>query len=300
MDAKKSILDKCLLSCLTQLESFEEVSGVDFQPSEGCYPAEISAWEAKNCPYLLPADFKAFYSLFNGVKLSYKVDIGGRQVPIGEIRLNKLDAVVRIALEGTFPTMTWLRTGPDACARSGESNGSSFESCSLDFKASGAFSIDSSPEIGEVVLLYRSPDQGSVTSKSYSNPIHGADSRVRTTTSPYEDPEVWFQDISARWHFVSPTFTNFLRLTVTHFGIFGWQFAYTPEGLPADTIHWMGLLCKEVRLHSLSSLSLCLFPLVTYSLPLPPTLENLCRFGVILSISLYLLLTESSFGSIIN
>jgi hypothetical protein len=63
--------------------------------------------------------------------------------------------------------------------------------------------------------------------------------------NPYEEPEVWFQDISARWHFVSATFSNFLRLLLAHMGVFGWHMAYTPEGLSAETIHWMGLFCKE-------------------------------------------------------
>ena len=290
MEKQKAQLDKALLSCLTQLESFEEVSIVDWQLSEGCTVAEISGWEAKNCPYVLPADFKAFYSMFNGIKLSYKVEIAGKHVPLGEIRLNKLEAIARIALEGSFPSMTWLRTsaGGDASVKNGSSSCSSFETGVLDLKTSAAFSIDCSSEIGEVVLLYRSPDEGAMAVMNAMNPANAADSRVRSTLNPYEDPEVWFQDISARWHFVSPTFTNFLRLMVTHFGIYGWQYAYTPEGLPSDTIHWMGLFCKEVRENMNDNGRF--FPLPSQTVPtlpyhpIPPpsftTVENLCRLGL--------------------
>lgn len=232
-------LDRSLLSVLSHLESFEECASVDVMPSEGCSAFDITNWEKKNVPYVLPADLKAFYSQFNGINVGYKVDIAGKQVTVGEMKLNKLDSISRIALEGTFPKMNWSRYGSSggnsSSSNSNSSNGGNAESYVLDFNTSAAFTLDSSLEIGQVVLLYRSPDDSGK-----------GDSKLRgNTVNPYEEPEVWFQDISARWHFVSATFSNFLRLLLAHMGVFGWQMAYTPEGLPAETIHWMGLFCKE-------------------------------------------------------
>jgi hypothetical protein len=50
---------------------------------------------------------------------------------------------------------------------------------------------------------------------------------------------------SARWHYISKTFTQYFRLMVIHVGIHGWQLAFTPEGVPPVTQQWMGLFCKE-------------------------------------------------------
>jgi hypothetical protein len=234
-------LDRTLLSVLSQLESFEECASVDVVPSEGC-SSEIANWEKKNVPYVLPSDLKAFYSQFNGINVSYKVDIAGRHVTIGEMKLNKLDSITRVALEGTFPKMNWSRYGGSSGGGSNSNNsngsagGSSAESYVLDFNTSAAFTLDSSLEIGQVVLLYRSPDE---TGKGGEGKLRG------NLVNPYEDPEIWFQDISARWHYISATFSNFLRLLLAHMGVFGWHMAYTPEGLSSETIHWMGLFCKE-------------------------------------------------------
>lgn len=242
MEDRKTKLDKTLLSCLTQLESFEECSIIENLHGGGyCSTSDISTWEKKNVPYILPSDLKAFYTLFNGLNLSYKVDIAGKPVSIGELKLNTLDAITRVALEGTFPKMNWSKPGGAGVA----SNMSNNDSYVLDLKTSAAFSIDSSLEIGEVVLLYRSPDEDSLVNSVQFQVRSPNSMRLKSTINPYEDPEVWFQDISSRWHFMSATFTNFLRLMVTHCGIYGWHLAYTPEGLPIETIHWMGLFCKE-------------------------------------------------------
>jgi len=242
MEARKARLDRALLSSLSRLEGVEECSAVDFGTSldadTGCAVVDFASWEKRNAPYVLPADLNAFYSMFNGLGVSYRVEIGGKQVPVGEMRLNKLEAICRVALEGSFPKMSWSKV----------EKGGAGDVFLLDLKTSAAFSIDSSLEIGDVVLLYRAPDlsyEDHVGTKLKGAGVAPALASSPMTTSPYEDPEVWFQDISARWHFVSSSFTNFLRLMVAHVGVYGWHLAYTQEGLPAETVHWMGLFCRE-------------------------------------------------------
>lgn len=228
---KLAKLDRMFLCCLTRLESVEECCGIEhFLEEDGeCSLVDLATWEKKNAPYVLPADLKAFYAQFNGLRLSYRAEIGGKQVKVGEMCLNKLEAITRVALEGTFPKMGWPKSVGAAENKSCRQS----DPFVLDLKSSAAFSIDSSLEIGDVVLLYRCLDDSSAgRSKS-------------AAFNPYSDPEVWFQDISARWHFVSASFTNFLRLMVSHLGVYGWQLAYSSEGLPPETIHWMGLFCKE-------------------------------------------------------
>ena len=237
MDAagRKAWLDNLLLSSLSRLEATEETCALTIDGLEeesGRTVVDFANWEKKNAPYVLPADVKAFYSAFNGLGVGYQVGIGGKLVSVGEMRLNKLEAIGRVALEGTFPKMNWPKVDKAVC------QGGRSDSFVLDLKTSAAFTIDSSLEIGDVVLLYRVPD--------IHDEAGGGGNRWKgLSSSPYEDPEIWFQDISARWHFVCSSFTNFMRLMVAHLGVYGWHLAYTQEGLPTETIHWMGLFCRE-------------------------------------------------------
>lgn len=45
-----------------------------------------------------------------------------------------------------------------------------------------------------------------------------------------QQSEMWFLDRSLCWHFLTPTFTAYYRLMITHFGLPEWQYAYTPYG----------------------------------------------------------------------
>uniref|UniRef100_A0AAY5L3Q0 Tubulin polyglutamylase complex subunit 2 n=1 Tax=Esox lucius TaxID=8010 RepID=A0AAY5L3Q0_ESOLU len=42
--------------------------------------------------------------------------------------------------------------------------------------------------------------------------------------------EVWFLDRSLYWQFLTPTFTAYYRLMITHLGLPEWQYAFTPYG----------------------------------------------------------------------
>lgn len=213
MDQRASF-DKIALNIITYLESFPECRNVNFQCGDGAASHESLLWEKKNAPFKLPNDFKNFCSLFNGINLGWNVNIGDKNVQIGEIRVNRMDGVKRVPVEGTFAPL-W-------------DNSASLP----DPKRSSAFSLDSLSETGDIVFLYREP-QTSLSSAGQEG--------LEISNSP----EIWFVDLSARWHFICKSFTQYLRASVTHLGIYGWQLCYTLEGLPDTTQHWMNLFCKE-------------------------------------------------------
>lgn len=81
-----------------------------------------------------------------------------------------------------------------------------------------AFSIDSAPD-GNVCFVY----------KNHEN----------------ENPEVWFQDYSCQWHYISEGFTEYYRLMIVHLGLPHWQYAFTSIGLDPITRVWFQFLSPE-------------------------------------------------------
>lgn len=45
-----------------------------------------------------------------------------------------------------------------------------------------------------------------------------------------QQSEMWFLDRSLCWHYLTPTFTSYYRLMITHLGLPEWQYAFTPYG----------------------------------------------------------------------
>lgn len=219
---RRETFDRIALSCITYLESFTECKNVNFQCGEGAASHESIMWDKKNAPFKMPKDLKSFYSMFNGIFLSWSVELGGRNVNIGEIRVNRMEAIKPFEIEGTYDAKAWTdntSTIPDP-------------------KLCTAFIIDSHCEVGEILLLYKGT-AASVTASSQTDDEDGLDN------SHLDEPEVWFVDQSSRWHYICKTFTQYLRLLVIHLGIHGWQLAFTPEGLPTTTQQWMTMFCKE-------------------------------------------------------
>lgn len=210
---RRELFNKVALSVISHIENFDEVlRPIDFKCGEGVLVHEVLMWEKKNAPVKLPDDLKGFYSTFNGFALLWKVEIRGKFIAIGDISVNKLDDLNRVPIEAKN-----LASEAMSANRS------------IDVKSSIAFCLTNSSEFGQVILVYKSTasKDGGITSASF------------------DAPEVWFVDTSQKWHYMAANFTHFLRLAVVHLGIYGWQLAYTPEGLPASTRQWMGLFCRE-------------------------------------------------------
>jgi hypothetical protein len=227
---KRTLFDKTALNVLSFLESCAECNSVDFTAGDELLPHEVLIWEKKNSPFKLPTDLKKFYSIFNGIQLRWNAEIGDKNITIGEIKLKKLDAIEKINSSDYFFDNKWKDV-----------------TISLpDMSKSTTFVIDSC-DCGEITFMYRS---NSANDDSYRG--EGANS-----SSSFENPEVWFVDRCGRFHYICPSFKQYLRLMVTHLGIRGWQLAFTPEGLPPETQQWMNIFCKErliTDLHSQAAL----------------------------------------------
>jgi tubulin polyglutamylase complex subunit 2 len=259
-DPRRDLFDRVCLSCLTYLETFEECSLVTFTGHDKASDHDLDLWEKQSLPYQLPEDMKSFYRMFNGFNVKFMVEAGAATLPVGAMQLNNLKGIKRLPLEGQFPGI------PD-----------------ISGMTSAAFVLDDTMEDGNIVLLYRSAADremcvissrskdkeqfkvGIGKSGSASNIIAmstttnkpsmsdaisptsnpSASTNPDTTQAGYENPEIWFQDRSARWHFLSRTFSDFLRVMVVHLGIDGWAMAFTPEGVSAVTQQWMGVFNRE-------------------------------------------------------
>jgi tubulin polyglutamylase complex subunit 2 len=241
MDTQKTLFNNACLSIITYLETFDECSNIEFTGTVRATSRDLDAWEKNNLPYKLPDDMKAFYQLFDGFKLTYGIEVSSTLVPVGTLFLNKLSEVVRVPMEGTFPASLG-GTGSTTSA---------------------GFALDNKAGVGNIVLLFRSHEEDAATCAPAAAPnydtsagvgteesaVSSADlplsSVVGSRTTSYENPEIWFQDVSARWHYISGSFSDYLRLLVMHCGVHGWQLAYTPEGIPPLTQQWMHLFCRE-------------------------------------------------------
>lgn len=219
---KREVFDSTCFSLLSHLESFEEVVAIDFSANDPVDSHEINLWEKKNLPYKLPTDLKAFLQLFNGVHVSWKVQVDGKHVNIGEININRLELIQRCALEGSF--LKSLDGKIDTPSP----------------KTAAAFILETrGDQGGQILMIYRHHIEDNTNSNS-----HGSAS-LDSHGQQYANPEIWYQDPSTRWHYICNGFTEYLRLAIVHLGVAGWLMAFTPEGLSNDSKNWMGLFCPE-------------------------------------------------------
>ncbi|RYH16504.1 SMI1/KNR4 family protein [archaeon] len=221
---KRVLFDRMALGVISYLETFSEIRTVSFQGNEPAQGSEVITWERKNNPYKLPADIKAFYSMFNGFNLSWSVEIGEKTEIIGEMKINKLDNVVKNSTE--FFVQEYL---PEDVAPPNP-------------KLCAMFVIDSSCSLGEVVLLYRNSHAGSGSGSLGLQLSPGSSSNTNSTP---EEPEVWLLDRSAQLTYLCKSFTNYMRLMVTHLGIYGWHSVFLDVGWSLTAQHWMQMFCKE-------------------------------------------------------
>ncbi len=196
---KRALFDRMALSCLSYLESLDLCQLSDFTCGEGALTHELLMWDKKNAPLKLPKDLKNFYSVFNGVNINYNVSVGEKFVMVGEIQLNRIELIQKMTtIEGVFMQNSWkdiIVSLPDS-------------------KSCAAFFLHSVSEVGEVYLLYRQPHNNKQSSTGSESEYIG----LINQSGLYENPEIWFVDISQRWHFLCQTFTQYVRLMITHLG----------------------------------------------------------------------------------
>eukprot|EP00602_Paraphysomonas_sp_CaronLab_P009283 CAMPEP_0185036468 /NCGR_PEP_ID=MMETSP1103-20130426/29528_1 /TAXON_ID=36769 /ORGANISM="Paraphysomonas bandaiensis, Strain Caron Lab Isolate" /LENGTH=184 /DNA_ID=CAMNT_0027574011 /DNA_START=176 /DNA_END=727 /DNA_ORIENTATION=- len=162
--------DDLAFNMLTYLETFDEVCDIEFVSHDGLQSVEFNIWERKNNPIELPWDMKGFYELFNGFVLRWKVLYIDQEITVGEIKLNKIENIASIPMQGHFmpADVSGLKILPP------------------DLKSSVAFSFASSEE-GQVVLLYRNSTEPNGT----GGRDRGFDDEVKDKGSNHAPPEIW-------------------------------------------------------------------------------------------------------------
>ena len=85
-----------------------------------------------------------------------------------------------------------------------------------------AFSIDKHCKCGKVALVYCRKEMGSK-----------------------EVPEVWFQDLSGKWNFLSSSFMKYFRMMVAHLGLPNWQYRFTEFGMDPISSQWFALIAPK-------------------------------------------------------
>jgi tubulin polyglutamylase complex subunit 2 len=209
------LFDEIAFNILSYLESIDEVSDIDFLPNPSAKHVEINLWERRHTPYEFPSDFKRFLTLFNGIHLRWSVQIVDQPTLIGEIKINKIDQILPLAIDSQSQFLP--------------ADASGLSITLPDPKTSSAF-VFSSTDDGLIVLLYRHQT-------TLFPEVWCVETTANTTTNSTSS--------SKRWHFICYSFTQYLRLAVLHLGIIGWHAMYFPEGITMSTRQWMGMFCRE-------------------------------------------------------
>ena len=219
-----ALFNQISMNLLSYLEMNEDITSIDFPVVAGVKGHLFNLWDARNAPYKLPNDLRRFYVSFNGLNISWSVQLGKeKSLRIGQLYLNKLEDVKRVSfgssdlfLQPSFMPCSWM-----------------LEDICIDRNYQFAmFVIDSICDVGNIVLLYHHSD----TARSPKD----------TVIPPGLDcPSIWLIDMALQCHFICASFSDYLRLMFSHLGVRGWQQTFTSHGLSPSTKQWMALFCKE-------------------------------------------------------
>eukprot|EP00927_Polykrikos_kofoidii_P038660 TRINITY_DN33070_c0_g1_i1.p1 TRINITY_DN33070_c0_g1~~TRINITY_DN33070_c0_g1_i1.p1 ORF type:complete len:447 (+),score=67.87 TRINITY_DN33070_c0_g1_i1:239-1579(+) len=252
----RQIFDDFSPGFMSFLESHPVVTGVQLYDRPGVTPVQLEAWEAENHPYVLPEDFKAFLSVSDSVTVRWSVRLRGEVVPFGSVHVNRLDQVKSLGAAKIDAEAAAAATEAGAgmccgsavvgCGRSvidvaGVADSASRSSAS---QVATAFDLDADCADGRVALLFappRSQHGGGAVADSESV----GSGALGTIGAGRRPPEVWFQDLSCRWHFMARSFADYFRLLAVHFGVPRWHYAFTDVGVDAVARHWLALFCPE-------------------------------------------------------
>jgi len=95
----REIFDNISLNVIEFLDNHIGITDVDFLERSGVAEMSITKWEEENSPYQLPADYKAFLQISDGLSLNFKIKRSDQNVPLGSMHLNKLRDIKKIKNE---------------------------------------------------------------------------------------------------------------------------------------------------------------------------------------------------------
>ena len=208
-DTSRQLFDDLAFHVVGFLESHSAACSIEVCDRPGVTQASLSSWEQKNRPFKLPEDYKGFLAVSNGVTVRWRLLFRGEEKPFGCMHVNRLEQVRPVP-----PSDLGNLALAGACI------------------SVNAFDLDAECGEGRVALCYRNLT-GEVASEDGTVPrwLH--------------QPEVWYQDMSSRWHFVAKSFTDYFRLLASHLGVPQWHYAFTDAGLGPAARQWLAFFCPD-------------------------------------------------------
>ncbi|KAJ3602307.1 hypothetical protein NHX12_030066 [Muraenolepis orangiensis] len=220
MEEKKGVADRLTLGITRILESMPGVADARFVEREPAEKRSLLSWEQKNT-CILPEDLRDFYLTTDGFTLTWSVKVDNECVPVGCMMIHSVAKLLQLHPPATPFSLPNTPTLADL-DWDGDSTGSESEDCPATphfDSRSRIFELDSCGGNGKVCLVYKKCSQGVVAQQS----------------------EIWFLDRSLYWHHLSPTFTAYYRLMLTHLGLPEWQYSFTPYGPSPQAKQWKSL-----------------------------------------------------------
>ncbi|XP_067090622.1 tubulin polyglutamylase complex subunit 2 isoform X1 [Osmerus mordax] len=215
----KVVAERLTLGITRMLESMPGVMDIRFVEREPAEKRSLLSWEQNNnCA--LPEDFRDFYLTTDGLTLTWSVKLDNEPVPVGCMVVNSITKLKPLSQSSSLfslpsaPTLADLHYGEDETE---EPDVGLAKPC-FDSR-SRIFELDPCNGNGKVCLVYKDCAKGVVAQQC----------------------DVWFLDRSLYWHYMTPTFTAYYRLMITHLGLPEWQYSFTPYGLSPQAKQWAAL-----------------------------------------------------------
>ncbi|KAM3878269.1 tubulin polyglutamylase complex subunit 2 [Diretmus argenteus] len=212
----KGVAERLTLGITRILENMPGVVDVRFVEREPAEKRCLLSWEQKNT-CILPEDLRDFYLTTDGFTLTWSVKLDNECVPVGCMMIN---SVTRLRPLVQPTSLFSLPNAPTLADLDWEENSTEWSDggpAAPHFDSrSRIFELDSCGGNGKVCLIYKNCSPGVVAQQS----------------------EVWFLDRSLCWHYLTPTFTSYYRLMITHLGLPEWQYAFTPYGPSPQAKQW--------------------------------------------------------------
>ncbi|XP_016306993.1 tubulin polyglutamylase complex subunit 2 [Sinocyclocheilus anshuiensis] len=212
----KGFVDRLTLGIIRVLENLPGVLDVRFVEKPPAEKRCLLSWEQKNnCA--LPEDLRDFYLTTDGFMLAWNNKLEDEVVPVGCMMISSVAQLRPLIQSNVYslpnaPTLADLDFDDDL----EESDGP--EKPHFDSR-SRIFELDPCNGNGKVCLVYKNCTSGVMAQQC----------------------EVWFLDRSLFWHYLTPSFTAYYRLMITHLGLPEWQYNFTPYGPSPQAKQWAAL-----------------------------------------------------------
>ncbi|XP_065100131.1 tubulin polyglutamylase complex subunit 2 [Paramisgurnus dabryanus] len=207
----KGFVEKLTLGITRVLESIPGVQDVRFAEKAPAEKRYLLSWEQKNnCS--LPEDLRDFYLTTDGFTLTWNSKLEDKVVSVGCMVINSI-AKLRPLLQSNVYSLPNAPTLADLDFDDDIEDPPHFDS------RSRIFELDPCNGNGKACLVYKGCTPGVMAQQC----------------------EVWFLDRSLFWHYLTPSFTAYYRLMITHLGLPEWQYNFTPYGTSPQAKQWAAL-----------------------------------------------------------